>query len=609
MPARLQLSAFSIMLGWAALVHPGLYLLARSDWIEVTSPHFRLVSNAGSKATRDAAIQFEQIRQAFRQALPETRTDPGQPIVVLAVKDSASLRELLPQYGEGSGSLQPAGVFLPGPERHYVALRLDVQGEIPYHALYHEYFHLILQINHPRVPLWLSEGLAEFYAHSHISKDGIAVGLPGEAHIRRLRTQELLPVKTLFRVDQKSAYYNESKKASIFYSQAWALTHYLMTAGRQGTRNPIDKLLVFLSQGVNRDQAVEMALGPFHKLEEKLAGYITQNEFHFYTYPPALDGHVRLLESALTSAEAAAIRAAFLVRNDRPAEAQELIYKALNTNPNEALAFESLGYLHYRARRFQDAFEAFENAVGLQTTSYLSHYLYAILALSEKHNTDPAWKRIEPSLREAIRLRPTFPHSYSSLARHFLGRGENFKEALELALEASRLEPRNLRHLEILGHSLLSLGRYDQVGEVVQRIRRIAETREDLRISESLTRKITEKETRITAGKTSTWSYDYSLQEGSGEDVTIPGNLIHELRGKFSSVICQAAYLEMTVETEGQVVKVISWDYPAIEYILPLGKDPFDPCLHLEGAYGMVRLFDDRKEGAQRLLGVLVVTP
>ncbi len=597
------------MLCWAVLVNPGSHLLAGSDWIEVTSPHFRLVSNAGSEAARDAAIQFEQIRDAFRQALPEAETDPGQPIVVLAVKDSVSLRELLPQYWERSGSLKPAGVFLPGPERHYVALRLGVRGNLPYRALYHEYFHLLLKINHPRAPLWLSEGLAEFYAHSRISEGGVAVGLPGKAHIRRLRTQELLPVKTLFRVDRRSAYYNEARKTSIFYSQAWALTHYLMTAGRQGTSSPIDELLGFLSQGVNGDQAVELALGPFHKLEEKLAGYITQNEFHFYTYPPALSGRVRLSESSLTSSEAAAIRAAFLVRNDRPAEAQELIYRALSTNPKEALAFESLGYLHYRARRWHDAFDAFENAVGLQTTSYLSHYLYAILALSEKHNTDPSWKRIEPSLREAIRLRPNFPHSYSSLARHFLGRGENLEEAFELALEASRLEPRNLRHLEVLGHSLLSLGRHNQVGEVVQRIRRMAETQEDLRISESLARQIEEKEARTAPDTASTWRYDYSLQQGSGEYGTIPNNLIHELKGKFSSVSCQAAYLEMTVETAGRVIKVISGDYAAVEYILPQGKDRFDPCRHLEGASGTVRLFDDHQEGAQRLLGVLIIAP
>ena len=472
MPGRRRFSLYSMPLWWGVLVLPGASLLAQSDWIEVRSPHFTLVSNAGVETASDAVLQFEQIRHAFRQALPQARTDPGQPIVVLAVKDEASLQELLPQYWERAGSLKPTGVFLAGPERHYVALRLDVRGKTPYRTLYHEYFHLLLRINHPRVPLWLSEGLAEFYGHTRISEDDIAVGLPSETHIARLRTQELLPAKTLFRVDRKSSYYNEAQKASIFYSQSWALTHYLMTAGRQGTRSRIDELLGFLSQSVHTDQAVELALGPFHRLEKALAEYIAQNEFRFYTYPLGVTSRMRLVASHLTPSEAASIRAAFLVRNDRAAEAQTLIYKALSINPNEALAFESLGYLHYRAKRWHDAFEAFEAAVDLQTTSYLSHYLYANLALREKHQTDPSWKRIEPSLREAIRLRPTFPHSYSSLARHFLRRGEKLDEALELAVEACRLEPRNLRNMQVLGYALLSLGRLNEADDIVQRMRR-----------------------------------------------------------------------------------------------------------------------------------------
>ena len=159
--------------------------------------------------------------------------------------------------------MKPAGVFLSGPERHYVALRLDIQGPIPYRTLYHEYFHLLQRINHPRVPLWLSEGLAEFYAHTRISEEGIALGLPSQAHVSRLRSEKMLPLKTLFRVDRGSEHYNEAEKASIFYSQAWALTHYLMTAGRgEDSRRPIDELLGLLQQGVRRDQAVQMALGP-----------------------------------------------------------------------------------------------------------------------------------------------------------------------------------------------------------------------------------------------------------------------------------------------------------------------------------------------------------
>ena len=106
-------------------------LSAESEWIQVRSPHFTLVSNAGVQAASEATLRFEQIRGAFRQALPGARTDPGQPIVILAVRNEESLRELLPQYWERSNSLKPAGVFLAGPERHYVALAWTSRAQHP----------------------------------------------------------------------------------------------------------------------------------------------------------------------------------------------------------------------------------------------------------------------------------------------------------------------------------------------------------------------------------------------------------------------------------------------------------------------------------------------
>ena len=585
-------------------------LSAESEWIQVRSPHFTLVSNAGVEAASEAALRFEQIREAFRQALPAAKTDPGQPIVILAVKDEESLRELLPQYWERSNSLKPAGVFLAGPERHYVALRLDVRGSTPYRTLYHEYFHLLLRINHPRVPLWLSEGLAEFYAHTRISEDGIAVGLPSQAHVSRLRSEKMLPLRTLFAVDRKSAYYNEAQKASIFYSQSWAMTHYLMTAGRgEGTKSPIDELLGLMQQGVRREQAVQMALGALPELENDLADYVAGDEFRFYTYPPGLREQVGFEASSLSPAQAFSIRAAFLVRNDRADEAQDLIYRALSVNPNEALAFESLGYLHYRAGRRQRAFEAFERAVDLESSSYLSHYLFAYLASTEKHESDPARGRIESSLRQAIRLRPAFPYSYSALARHFLRQNEKLEEGVDLATEACRLEPANLRLLQTLGYALLARERLDEARQVVDKMERIATTGEDREISERLSRQIEERPVE----SPTTWTYEYALESGRSDE-NQPGeihtSLIREAAGKFSSVRCrEPAYLELTVQGKEGAVSLVSWDHTVVEYIVPSRSDPFNPCRHLQGKAGTVRFFEDREEGSRRLLGVMIAEP
>ena len=585
-------------------------LPAAGEWIQVRSPHFTLVSNAGVEAASEAARRFEQIRGAFRQALPTARTDPGQPIFILAVKDEKSLQELLPQYWERTGSLKPAGVFLAGPERHYVALRLDVQGSTAYRTLYHEYFHLLLKINHPRVPLWLNEGLAEFYAHTRIAEDGIAVGLPSQAHVSRLRSEKLLPLRTLFAVDRTSSHYNEAQKASIFYSQAWALTHYLMTAGRgDAPRSPIDELLALMQQGVRTEQAIQMALGALPLLEKNLADYVAGDKFRFYTYPPGNQGQVTLDLSALSGAEALSIRAAFLVRNDREGEAQDLIYRALSVNPNEALAFESLGYLHYRAGRMDRAFDAFERAVKLDSSSYLSHYLFAYLASTVKQESDPARGRIESSLRQAIRLRPAFPYSYSALARHLLQQDGRLDEAVDLATEACRLEPSNISLLQTLGYSLLAREQLDEARQVAAKIGGIATTSEDRSISEALSRLIEQHRVEQPSG----WTYEYALESGTSDENPpgeIPAGLIREAVGRFSSVRCQEpGYLELTVRGKDGALRLISWDYTVVEYIGSLEGDRFNPCRHLQGKTGTVRFFEEGEEGSRQLLGVRVDRP
>jgi hypothetical protein len=151
---------------------------ASSDqWVGVRSPHFIVASDAGEKRARQTAHQFEQIRGLFH-TLFQARVDPMQPVIVLAVRDERGLKELLPRYWEREGGVRPAGVFASRDDKDYVALRLDAGGPNPFHVVYHEYVHLLLSLNFRRLPLWLDEGLAEFYASAVIDDDEVRWGQP-----------------------------------------------------------------------------------------------------------------------------------------------------------------------------------------------------------------------------------------------------------------------------------------------------------------------------------------------------------------------------------------------------------------------------------------------
>jgi hypothetical protein len=63
-------------------------------WIEVRSPHFVVVSNAGEKEARPIADQFEQIRALFHTAFPNLRVDPSEPVLILAAKKENTMKML-----------------------------------------------------------------------------------------------------------------------------------------------------------------------------------------------------------------------------------------------------------------------------------------------------------------------------------------------------------------------------------------------------------------------------------------------------------------------------------------------------------------------------------
>ena len=211
------MKARACIVGILATITAGLALAgfpAELDgWVEVQSPHFVVVSDVGAKQAQAVAAEFDQLRNVFRAALPQARLDPRRPIIIVAIKDQNTLRAWLPGFWETEGRAKPSGIFAPGEEKHYAVIQLTA-GQGLRHNLYHEYIHLLNRLNFRRLPLWLNEGFAEFYANTTIRDGEAEFGRPDEAHLRLLEQRRMLPLGALFSVDHTSADYNEADRAS-----------------------------------------------------------------------------------------------------------------------------------------------------------------------------------------------------------------------------------------------------------------------------------------------------------------------------------------------------------------------------------------------------------
>src|SRR6266436_5520188 len=318
-------------------------------WIEVRSPHFVVASNAGEKEARRIADQFEQIRSLFHTAFGSLRVDPAQPVVILAAKNENTMKMLLPEDWEVKGHVHPAGLYQQGEDKHYVILQLDSAGANPFHSLYHEYTHALMHLNFTGLPLWLDEGLAEFYGNSRLGEKESRIGTIDETHLYILGQNKLLPIEMLLNVEESSPYYNEANQASVFYAESWALVHYLMLDPEAQQRQLLKNFLASWDKSGNQMEAAQLAFGDLGHFGKVIQAYSQQRRFRFALYKSGQQtADKSYAVRSLPAGEVIALRGDCATHRNKLELAKPLVEQAVEAEPNLPLSHEALGYYLYR---------------------------------------------------------------------------------------------------------------------------------------------------------------------------------------------------------------------------------------------------------------------
>ncbi len=449
-------------------------------WTEVRSPHFVVITNSSEKQGRRVADQFERMRDVFHAAFPKLQIDPGSPIIVLAVRDEKGFKALEPEAYLAKGSLQLGGLFLRAPDKNYVLMRLDAEGEHPYSVVYHEYTHLLVGKAAEWMPLWLNEGLAEFYQNTEIRDKDALLGEPSRDDIMLLRQTRLLPLAILFTVDQKSPYYHEENKGSIFYAESWALTHYIEVKDNKDKTTRLAQYSDLLIQKVDPVIAATTAFGDLKQLQSALETYIHQAAFSYFKMgtTTAVDESA-FKADVMTPGQADAVRADFLAYNERTADARALIDQVLQEYPNNVQAQETLGFMEFEQHHLDEARKRYAQAVQLDSQNYLAHYYFA--AISMMNTVGPADEaQIEGSLRASIKLNPSFAPSYDRLAAFLGARRRNLEDARMMGLTAVSLDPGNAGYRINVANVLLGMGQGDNAIKVLENAAKLATSPEEI---------------------------------------------------------------------------------------------------------------------------------
>ncbi len=444
---------------------------AADNWIEVRSPHFTVKTNANEKEARKIADQFEQIRQMFHLAFSTFRVDPAQPVVIIAAKNESTMKLFLPEEWEVKGHIHHAGMYQPGQDKDYVVLRLDLEGENAFHALYHEYTHALLRLNFSNLPIWLNEGLAEFFGNSTLGDKQIKTGTIDSGHLYLLNQSKLIPIETLLQVDHSSPYYNEKDRASVFYAESWAVVHYLMMDNDARQRQVLKNFLNAWDKSGDQLDAARAAFGDLKQFGKKIESYARQGSFQI--------GVLKLGQEAIAKnyavrpvspGEALALQGDFFAHHNRADQALPVLEQAIKAEPNLAFAHEALGFCHYRKHETEEADKEILQSITLGASGFAPWYFHGVFLMQGESFNEEAVQVARNSLEKAVQLNPQFAPAFEALAQAYSHSADMQKQAVSTGIKAVQLDPAEFSYAINLAYLLLNNRRFAEARTMAQRV-------------------------------------------------------------------------------------------------------------------------------------------
>jgi tetratricopeptide (TPR) repeat protein len=436
------------------------------EWIELKTANFTLYSNAGTRNTQRIGANLERLRSALLQLTPNLSLSSPYPTSIFVFKNASALEPYQKTY-QGK-TLKVGGYFLSDAHGNYVAINGDPRGDVMGN-IYHEYLHYVIRNNYASIPLWLNEGLAEYYSTFEVSESEAKIGLPVPEHVLWLRKKPAIPLPTLFAVDVKSPEYNEETRGS-FYAQSWALVHYVLEGSPERRRQTVE-YLALLQNGSPREEAFQKTFGDPAVLERDLKTYVQRYAFNFVRAPiqpdAALTGEVTPM-----AWHDVLYRLGDLLVNvgpERHAAAVEHFQAALAAKPDHGPSVAGLGEIEQRAGRRDKAQGFYERAAKLAPDDFLVQYLYAENLLELDMGRESR-EKARAALEKVVALQPDFGEAWGRLGYSYSGTDPLPPEAIQALERAWRLLPSRMDVTHNLAISYAQSGEREKALRLIDRM-------------------------------------------------------------------------------------------------------------------------------------------
>ena len=234
------------------------------------TPYYYFHTDLDEDDAKEAVIRMTKMFEAYRSRTADLFM--GR----VSQKLSFYLFSKGEDYYTAGGLPGSAGVF-DGQKLMAMAIR-DSDGKVgigTWHVVQHEGFHqFVANVIRGQIPVWVNEGLAEYFGEAIFTGDGMVTGLIGNGRLKRVQRQmkdgKFKSVKEMMQLTHEA--WNNAMDITN-YDQAWSMVHFLAAGDDGKYRDAFVQFLQLISRGKQWDQAWLASFGSANGFEEKWKAY------------------------------------------------------------------------------------------------------------------------------------------------------------------------------------------------------------------------------------------------------------------------------------------------------------------------------------------------
>jgi tetratricopeptide (TPR) repeat protein len=403
--------------------------LSRS-WKELHTASFTVMGDAPESVLSNARAEIDAFRASVRQLFPRLPIDGPVPMMVVIFKDDIEFTRFKPRDSRGRPMGNVGGYFTSRPDANFIVFA-STTDSFNYRTIFHEYTHYLLHRSGQRLPVWLDEGVAEFFSTFTRRYQGKTVlGRASGDSLSALKDRTFIPLRTI--VSPSSSELEKMWRSpgwiSQFYAESWALTHYLIIKRQTSLSGYLDAL----SNGRSQDEAFRQGFGvDLETLDRELRDYVHGYLFSAILYDPVDDSSQPVAASRMREAGVHELLGRLLLDHGALDEADREVQAALMLDEADVNARVGLARIRMGQGRTDDAIAILE-AISKAAPSSLPAQYYLGVALAS------AWRHADAlaAYDRALAINKMVPATWMGVSASALalGRDSQANASLQQAL-------------------------------------------------------------------------------------------------------------------------------------------------------------------------------